>query len=152
MLVARLRNHTHPDLMSVRRQTTGSRIRKTLIDGLLAAGYRASERTCEKVQLDYVLRNRGELSAGRDDLLRMLNAPSLVQLLGDADSVAAYAETFGAEAAIRRAAGEEARATAIEQRALAIALELQKILPQRDAELNALIESLRERVTNSPQS
>ncbi|MDQ6829635.1 MAG: hypothetical protein M3081_12265 [Gemmatimonadota bacterium] len=131
--------------MSIRRPTPGSRIRQTLTNQFVADGYRASARMTERVKLDYVLRVRSELSAGREDLMRMLGTSSLVQLLGDADTVVAYAETLAAEAAIRRAAGEESRAGAIEQRALAIALELQKTLPHPDAELDALIEALRER-------
>ncbi len=115
------------------------------MEHLFASAYQASARATDSVKLEYVLRVRSELSAGRADLLALLDVPSLVQILRDPDAVAAYAETLAAEASIRRAAGEEPRATAIEQRALSIALELRKTLQYADAELDAFIDAVHAR-------
>jgi hypothetical protein len=117
-------------------------VREALKRHLFAGAYRAAERANARIQLEFVIRKRTELAAGREDVLRMLDARTVAALLGEHDRVAGYAEALAAEAAGRRAAGEEERATALEARALAIAREAERRSGERDPELEELIRGL----------
>ena len=137
--------------MSIRRPTIGKRVRSDLQEHLLANAYGIGERTNDRVALDVVLRARGELLAGRADVIAVVDPSTAVRLLGDRDVILGYVETLAAEAAVRRGGGDEQRARTLEHRALAIA----RAVPQtneRDEELDALVAGLNRRDATTSES
>src|SRR5579872_7464747 len=66
-----------------------------------------------RLRLEFVSRARGEIAAGSGDLLRLLAPAAAADALGDPERIAAYAETFAAEAVVAEAAGQVERAAAL---------------------------------------
>lgn len=134
--------------MSIRRPTLGKRVRSDLQEHLLENAYGIAERTNDRVALEFVLRARSELLAGRGDVIAVVDPTTAVRLLGDRDVILGYVETLAAEAAVRRGGGDESRALQLEQRALAIA----RAVPQtnaHDEELDELVAGLNQRASNT---
>lgn len=92
-----------------------------------------------RLRLEFVQRTRRELAAGHGDLLRMLAPSAAADALGDAERVAAYAETFAVEAMLSESAGLTERAQALRRQALLFAEEARRRTRAPDAELDALI-------------
>jgi hypothetical protein len=134
--------------VSIRRPTIGKRVRSDLQEHLLENDYGIAEGTNDRVALEVVLRARGELLAGRSDVIAVVDPATAVRLLADRDIVLGYVETLAAEAAVRRGGGDDLRARAIEQRALAIARAVPQT-NQRDEELDALVAGLNRRASES---
>ena len=90
-------------------------------------------------RLELVLKARKELAGGQADLLRLLGPTAAADALGDAERVAAYAESLAVEAMINEAAGQTERAEAMRRHAAAIAREAQRRATVPDAEIERLI-------------
>src|SRR5690348_213966 len=73
-----------------------------------------------RLRLELVLKARTELAGGQAELLRLLGPAAAADTLGDAERVAAYAESLAVEAMINDAAGQTDRAAALRRQALAI--------------------------------
>ena len=85
------------------------------------------------------MRARKDLAGGQADLLRLLGPAAAADALGDAERVAAYAESLAIEAMINDAAGQSDRAEAMRRQAVAVAREAQRRTTAPDAELERLI-------------
>jgi hypothetical protein len=71
--------------------------------------------------------------------LRLLGPAAAADTLGDAERVAAYAESLAVEAMINDAAGQTDRAAALRRQALAIAREAHRRAATPDARIERLI-------------
>jgi len=92
-----------------------------------------------RVRLEFIQRTRKELAAGHGDLLRVLAPSAAADALGDAERVAAYAETFAVEAMLSESAGLGERARALRGQALLLAEEARRRARAPDTQLDALI-------------
>jgi hypothetical protein len=92
-----------------------------------------------RLGLELVLKARKELAGGQADLLRLLGPTAAADALGDAERVAAYAESLAVEAMISEAAGQTGRAEAMRRQAVAIAREAQRRAAGPDSEVERLI-------------
>lgn len=92
-----------------------------------------------RARLEFIQRTRKDLAAGHGDLLRVLAPAAAADALGDPERIAAYAESFAAEAMLSESAGHIERAQALRRQALAIAQEAQRRARTPDADLDALV-------------
>ena len=92
-----------------------------------------------RLRLELVLKARKELAGGQADLLRLLGPTAAADALGDAERVAAYAESLAVEAMINDAAGQTDRAEALRRQAVTIAREAQRRAAVPDSEIERLI-------------
>lgn len=93
----------------------------------------------DRARLEFIQRTRKELAAGHGDLLRVLAPSAAADALGDAERIAAYAETFAVEAMLSESAGLAERAQALRAHALLLAEEARRRARAPDAEIEALI-------------
>jgi hypothetical protein len=120
-------------------ETSSSATARSRLRGFIRSLTGGASETETATQLEYVLRVRSELAAGHGDLLRMLAPNAVADALGDAQRIAAYAESLAAEALVRERAGEVERAAALRTRAVAVAREAQQRARTPDAEVDQLI-------------
>ena len=92
-----------------------------------------------RLRLELVMKARRDLAGGQADLLRLLGPAAAADALGDAERVAAYAESLAVEAMINDAAGQSERAEAFRRQAVAVAREAQRRTTAPDAEIERLI-------------
>ena len=92
-----------------------------------------------RLRLELVLKARKELAGGQADLLRLLGPTAAADALGDAERVAAFAESVAVEAMINEAAGQTERAEAMRRQAVAIAREALRRAAVPDVQIERLI-------------
>jgi stage III sporulation protein SpoIIIAA len=125
--------------MSIFQRSVAGTLRNRLRD--VARTFSGEPPTPEETRrrLEVVLKARKELAGGQADLLRLLSASAVADALGDAERIAAYAESLAVESMINDAAGQTDRADALRRLAVAIARESQRRAPAPDAEIERLI-------------
>jgi len=125
--------------MSIYQRSVAGTLRNRLRD--VARTFSGEPPTPEETRLglELVLKARKELAGGQADLLRLLGPTAAADALGDAERVAAYAESLAVEAMISEAAGQTGRAEAMRRQAVAIAREAQRRAAGSDSEVERLI-------------
>jgi hypothetical protein len=125
--------------MSIYQRSVAGTLRNRLRD--VARSFSGEPPTPEEARLglELVLKARKELAGGQADLLRLLGPTAAADALGDAERVAAYAESLAVEAMINDAAGQTGRAEAMRRQAVAVAREAQRRAAAPDAEVERLI-------------
>jgi len=92
-----------------------------------------------RLRLELVLKARKELAGGQAELLRLLGPSGAANALGDAERIAAYADSLAVEAVVNQAAGQTERAEAMRREAVAVAREAQRRAAAPDTEVERLI-------------
>ena len=126
--------------MALVQRSVSSTVRKRLREHLRTFSGEPPTPEETRLRLEVISRARGEIAAGTGDLLRLLAPAAAADALGDPERIAAYAETFAAEAVVNQAAGQVERAAALRRQASTLARIAQQRLRAPDSDLDRLVE------------